>query len=320
MSVENRKKALSLVQKVPDNPSKIAVVGLAGVGKTCLLKTLFHEFDEIDIIEPTHNIERSMTEFLVHPLSIWDFGGQLKYTRNYLSSPHKYFHQISQLFFIVDVQNTDKIQEAIDYFNLVVSRVNLCNPNTHITIIYNKFDPIFPDPLVLSSNLEKFKIQALMILKSFGFGYQAFRTSFYAPMLVMTAFSKSMLENPAIYDEISSSLAKFANIHKIDGAIVFTPQGFGLGYYISEKLKKIELRELFIKFFTKIEQMYDLMPMIQLDFQGMRIYSARFFIITQSRKIPIFFGFIYQNSLPDKESIANFIKTLKRKIRKIQFN
>lgn len=312
--MENYQIVREIARDLDDEPQKIAVVGLANVGKTCLLKTLFHQFDEIEILEPTHTIERSMSEFLHHPLSIWDFGGQNRYKHNYLGSPERYFLKIHQLFFVVDVQNSKTLEESIAYFQSVVEMVAKYSVQTQITVLYNKFDPIYPEQLQLSTNLETFKKEALKILKKHAFGYQGYKTSLYTPLLVMTAFSKSMLESPEIYDNVCNKLKHFGKKHQIDAAVVFTQQGFGLGYYISEKLEEYDMRDLFIKFFTKIEQMYDIMPVIQLDFQGLRIYSSRFYFLTRGTKIPLYFGFVYKSTLPDEAQIHQFITDLKSEI------
>ncbi|UYP44349.1 hypothetical protein NEF87_000634 [Candidatus Lokiarchaeum ossiferum] len=315
----NEKKKTEIQKKaqdIPDDPKKIAVVGLMAAGKTSLLKTLFRQFDAVLNITPTRKVERSVTEFLHHKLALWDFGGQDRYTLKYLESPDLYFKKIAQLFYVVDCQNSDWIEKSLTYFKNVVEAVKKFSPDANITILYNKIDPDFPNQDIIEKNMSQFKEQAHKILNCKGFGYQAYRTSKDVPVWVITAFSKSMLDNPQIFDEISSQLGVFSETHDLDAAIVFTPEGFGLGYHISPKFNAIEIRDLFIKFFTKFEQMYNIMPVINLQFEGLNIYSTRFYLDEVSSKLPLYFGLIYKKEL-QLESISTFIRVLKQKTTEI---
>lgn len=313
----NEKKKAELQKKaldVPDDPKKIAIVGLMAAGKTSLLKTLFRQFDAVLNITPTRKVERSVTEFLHHKLALWDFGGQDRYTLKYLESPELYFKKIAQLFYVVDVQNSDWIEKSLTYFTNVVNAVHTYSPEANITILFNKIDPDISDQEIIEKNMAHFREHARKILNSKGFGYQGYRTSKDVPVWVITAFSKSMLDNPQIFDEISSQLGDFSNIHDLDAAIVFTPEGFGLGYHISPKYNTIEIRDLFIKFFTKFEQMYNIMPVINLQFEGLNIYSTRFYLGESNSKLPIFLGFIFMKDIPLEDSVSDLLISLKQKI------
>jgi len=300
-----------VAQDVPDAPRKIAVVGLTDAGKTSLLKILFHNFDAVESLTATRQIERSVAEFLHHPLKIWDFGGQEKYREGYLQSPEIYFQRIAQLFYVVDVQNTEKIAQTVQYFEKIVSNIRTYSPSAHITILYNKFDPNYPLANQMEQNQHEFKTNAMDILTKQGFGYQAYKTSIFVPVWIMTAFSKSMLENPAIYDKISQKLKEFSNTHDLQASLVFTQNGFGLGYHFAESLKSVDIRDLFIKFFTKFEQMYNIMPTICLKFDGLNLFSTRFFLNATNRTLPIYFGFLFNNSAPNDEIVAGFLSDLR---------
>jgi GTPase SAR1 family protein len=304
-------------KNVPDDPKKFAIVGLSAAGKTCLLKTLFRQFDAIENLNPTRRVERSMTEFLHHKLSIWDYGGQKRYTENYLAKPELFFKKIAQLFYVVDCQNKNTILESISYFKKVVDALKKYSIEAQITILYNKFDPAFEDQALLLENMTIFKEKAINFLNTQGFGYQGYQTSKDVPVWVMTAFSKSMLDNPEIVDSISKQLQDFSEFHELDAAVIFTSHGFGLGYHFSEELKTIEIRDLFIKFFTKFEQMYNLMPIIDLQFQGIKIFSTRFFLDSKNKLFPVFLGFIYKNIAPNSELVEEIMDSIRLRIKEI---
>ena len=315
---ENLDEIKKKAQDVPDDPKKIAVVGLMAAGKTSLLKTLFRHFEAAGSTTPTRKVERSITEFLHHKLALWDFGGQDRYTFKYLESPELYFKKIAQLFYVVDCQNSEWFEKSLDYFTKVVSAIHTNSPDANITILFNKIDPDYPDQEKLEQNMSFFRERVRSILNEKGFGYQGYPTSKDVPVWVITAFSKSMLDSPQIFDEISSQLREFSGTHELDAAICFTPEGFGLGHHISPDYKAIEIRDLFIKFFTKFEKMYTIMPIISLQFKGLNIYSTRFYLDEQSSKLPVFLGFIYKKDLPLEESVFKLLKSLREKISTIK--
>lgn len=312
-----QKKWSEIATEIPDQPLKISVVGLTNGGKTSLLKTLFHKFEEVENLSATRQIERSISEFLHHPLIMWDFGGQDRYCAQYLKKPELYFKRIAQLFYVIDCQDQEKLAKNLQYFEQIVQVLHQYSPDSNITLLYNKYDPEHSNLEKLDDFIQIFKDKAIPILTKHGFGYQAYKTSILVPLWIMTAFSKSMLDNPKIYDEISRSLQHFATSHDLDAAIVFTKEGFGLGYYFSDDVKVVDIRDIFIKFFTKFEQMYNLMPVIDLNFADLNIYSTRIFLKPQTEEFPLFFGVIYKNKSPISQEIDEFIYGLRVKLEEI---
>jgi len=48
---------------------------------------------------------------------LWDFGGQIDHREEYLKEPEKYFFGINLVIYVIDIQDTERYDESIEYFN-----------------------------------------------------------------------------------------------------------------------------------------------------------------------------------------------------------
>ena len=110
-------------KKLDKKTQKVIVVGLDNAGKTAILKKFGGKLGigEIASLKPTKGVQREIIEGENLDLLIWDFGGQEQYRDKYLTNPDKYFLEVDLLLYVIDVQETDKFEESLDYFNKILN-------------------------------------------------------------------------------------------------------------------------------------------------------------------------------------------------------
>ena len=121
----------------PKELQKIAVFGLGNAGKTSLVKVLLHEFESFGTLLPTKGVDRTQIPFFGREIYIWDFGGQEQYQEQYLNRAFAYFENIKYLFYVVDVQDIEKMQENIQYFEEILRKHDRIQSGRQII-------PVFP--------------------------------------------------------------------------------------------------------------------------------------------------------------------------------
>ena len=99
-------------------------------------------------LSPTKGVERQeiITSDLV--LLIWDFGGQQEYRDKYLEEPNKYFLKIDLIIYVIDLQDPEKYNESINYFEKIIDILEKLEESPYILIFIHKF--ISPDYLEIS--------------------------------------------------------------------------------------------------------------------------------------------------------------------------
>jgi GTPase SAR1 family protein len=128
----------------PPRP-KIAIVGLEKAGKTSVKKAFFEKWplEMIQKIRPTLGIEtlNKKIDYLGQQFMIMDYGGQLTFRKQYLSSSMKW-KGISILIFIIDVQKEDTFEEAAEYLENVWKLALEANTKPpRLSVFFHKFDP-----------------------------------------------------------------------------------------------------------------------------------------------------------------------------------
>lgn len=120
---------------------KIVIAGLDNAGKTAIYNHTFlnKSAEELDYIAPTRGVARYTHEFGDDTLVIWELGGQEQYRVQHLSN-RDVFLGIHMLIFVIDVQDTERYKEAIDYFVKILHFVKDENVKPKIFTFFHKFD------------------------------------------------------------------------------------------------------------------------------------------------------------------------------------
>ncbi len=126
----------------PASEKKVILAGLDNAGKTSLLSVLQNKYSVIKNLLPTRGLSRETLEFFGMTLTAWDLGGQVAYREKlYFQKPELFFSDADLILFVVDIQDTKRYDDALDYFESIVKAVTKLEENPLFLITFNKFDP-----------------------------------------------------------------------------------------------------------------------------------------------------------------------------------
>jgi len=138
-------KICSLVVNYSQQPSaekKIILAGLDNAGKTSLLSVLQNKYSVIKNLLPTRGLSRETLEFFGMTLTAWDLGGQIAYREKlYFQKPELFFSDADLIIFVLDIQDTKRYDDALDYLESILKAVTKLEENPLFLITFNKFDP-----------------------------------------------------------------------------------------------------------------------------------------------------------------------------------
>ena len=154
------------------SPQKIGIFGLDNAGKTTIVRVVQGEknLDTLANLQPTSSVQ---IENLLSPSAewvIWDFGGQDAFREEYLTRPDKYFDGLNLLVFVIDIQDIDRVETALDYFSqcLDYGRQYAPEGENKVLVLLHKVDPDIAENLRVKANLQFLRDQVVLLAKKHG--------------------------------------------------------------------------------------------------------------------------------------------------------
>ncbi len=137
---------------------KVSLVGLSGCGKTSIYSTTLGGMtpSEVKHLGPTVMYEVKSHNYLGLQISLWDFGGQSEYRKNYLETP-KLLANTNLLIFVLDLHHPEDYEKANQYFTDVYESIKESGGVPAVFIFYHKFDTEEYPEDKLNENLTKAK-------------------------------------------------------------------------------------------------------------------------------------------------------------------
>ena len=173
---------------------KVLVSGLDEAGKTSLLSKFGGRLGISDMISthPTKGVVRMKFGSTNLNLFIWDLGGQEEYRERYLSNPEQYFVQLDLLLYVIDVQDPERFDESLEYFDKILDSIIMLEENPYILVFLHKVDPeLKNDPkILLNIELLKDNINEFLKSKVFNFDIEMYLTSIYSLISREPQFAK----------------------------------------------------------------------------------------------------------------------------------
>ncbi|MHA1266998.1 MAG: ADP-ribosylation factor-like protein [Candidatus Helarchaeota archaeon] len=196
---------------------KVIFVGLDNSGKTSILYTLEGKFTKIASIRPTIRFTRTNFTILGLPIKIWDMGGQEQYRSEYLDQ-YQFFEGTDLLFYVIDIQDTNRFTDSVEYFLNILEVFERLNPLQYppIIIFLHKADPYMVDLPDIQQKIRTLKSLFSDLAKSVDLTF--FETSIYLKESLGQAFICGVLKilpKGAILQEV---LADF--MRKTDSAAI----------------------------------------------------------------------------------------------------
>jgi small GTP-binding protein len=187
-SVKEEKEGLETTKQ------KVLCVGLDEAGKTSLLSKFGGRLGIGNLIDthPTKGVVRMKFGSENLSLYIWDLGGQEEYRERYLNNPEQYFVELDLLIFVIDVQQPERFDESLKYFEKIMESITLLEENPYVLIFLHKYDPdLKNDPkILLNIELVKDNLNELIKSKDINFEIEIYLTSIYSLISREPQFAK----------------------------------------------------------------------------------------------------------------------------------
>ncbi len=280
-----------------DEIVKIPVFGIQNAGKTSLIRTMQQEFSAITKLKPTKGIERKKLNLLGKRLQIWDLGGQAKYRDQYLERKAEIvFSDIDQALYVIDIQDQDSFEDSINYFKEVRNRISDFSPEAKIHILIHKFDPGMEQDANNMKMLEVLKQKFTEIAAPMKI--ILYHTTIFNPISIIHAFSKPILGNSTLYDNLGILFDDFCNKNQstqiLDFIIIFSEDLVEIASYFKPGFEQIKLRDVAHQLFQKFNKKTMTLKEIKFQTDFTMVEMKQF--NSNNRRFYFTFGYGVENS------------------------
>jgi GTPase SAR1 family protein len=216
---------------------KVLLTGLDKAGKSSFLLGIRRRYSEIIKSLPTKGIERSEENIFEEQnslISLWDLGGQKKYRERFLEQSKFYLYNVDLLFFFIDIQDLERINEALDLFRRITSLLIELDEFPPIVVCLNKFDPDLKGSKGIFKNLE---IIANEVDKnSDRFLIKIFQTSIFDHWSLISAYSYGLSQLSPNRELFRNQLKIFARKTNAEAILLLNENGIILSNFAEDEI------------------------------------------------------------------------------------
>ncbi len=298
--------------------SKIIMVGLDNAGKTSILEASQNEFVVSDTILPTKGTHINEINILGFPIFSWDLGGQEEYRDNYLNRRDTYFSDLDLMYYVIDIQDQERFDEAINYLQKILSKLIEFNENPKIMIVLNKVDQEFQKLEKWKENFSSITSKVNRIKKKFEhFSIDTCETSIYQKNSLVKMFGKGLKKISETTNIIENMLNKFTIDLKAKSSMILSKQGMIFGEFNNSTQERNILKNSALSI-QSLCNFYDSIDMEQeqtLTFNLIvnKLIIKREILFTYSiLKIPVYLWILLGKDYSDnfKEKLIHFKKQI----------
>ena len=223
---------------------KILMTGLDRAGKTSFLHAVKQRYSEIIKTLPTKGIARTEEKIFEEQnskISLWDLGGQKKYRDKFIEQRKVYLYNVDLLFYFIDIQDSERLAEAIGLFGTVINSLIELEEFPPIVICLNKFDPDIKNAKDIKKNIKTVNEKIKEISERFF--VKIFQTSIFDHWSLVSAYSFGLSQLSPNRELFENQLKQFAKKISSDAILLLNENGIILSNFskpgISEKVFEI---------------------------------------------------------------------------------
>ncbi|GAB4326973.1 MAG: hypothetical protein Kow0069_33720 [Promethearchaeota archaeon] len=165
----------------PGGDLKVAVVGLDNAGKTTVIDLIAGKsLQDAVNQDPTPMVNQVNVPSEKMNFVVWDFGGQIQHRQAYLDNPEDYFVGLDLAILVIDVQDPDRYDEALDYFTRLIEIVKYLGEKPYFLCMLHKADPELADDPELQIHLQYLRGRMEELLETTGCGWEIVKSSIYS--------------------------------------------------------------------------------------------------------------------------------------------
>ncbi|MFX1503003.1 MAG: ADP-ribosylation factor-like protein, partial [Promethearchaeota archaeon] len=221
----------------PRRSIKILLTGLDKAGKTSFLYGIRRKYSEIIKSLPTKGVERTEENIFEEQNSqimIWDLGGQKAYREKYIEQSKINLYNIDLMFFFIDIQDVDRIDEALGLFRDILNSLIEIDEYPPIIVCLNKFDPDLKGSKEIFKSLEVIADQIKE--NSERFFIKIFQTSIFDHWSLISAYSFGLSQLSPNRELFRNQLKKFAKKTNSDTILLLNENGIILSSFTKNDL------------------------------------------------------------------------------------
>ena len=245
---------------------KVLLTGLDKAGKSSFLMGIRRRYSEIIKALPTRGVERSEENIFEEQnsvISLWDLGGQKQYREKFFEQSKLYLYNVDLIFFFVDIQDVERIEEALELFKNITNSLIDLDEFPPIVVCLNKFDPDLKGSKEIFKNLE---IIADEIEKNSGrFIIKIFQTSIFNHWSLITAYSFGLSQLSPNRELFRNQLKKFAKKTNSDAILLLNENGIILSNYSKDEVSE-RVFEISAPHFQELYKTFKEFKILQQDF------------------------------------------------------
>lgn len=216
---------------------KILYSGLDNAGKTSFLLGVKKKYSEIVKALPTRGVERTEEKLFQEQnsqISIWDLGGQKQYRQKYLEQSKLYLYNVDLLFFVIDVQDSGRINESLDLFKKIIDSLKELDEFPPIVVCLHKCDPDIKNSETTKKNVQKVVDEIKRI--SHNFFIKVFQTSVFDHWSLISAYSYGLSQLSPNRELFRNQLKSFAEKTNSDALLLLNENGIILSNYSKDEI------------------------------------------------------------------------------------
>jgi small GTP-binding protein len=294
---------------------KIAICGLANAGKTTLIRTLQHKYHIGESLTPTRGVERNQITLFGQAASIWDFGGQVQYQKQYLANPDRYFSDLGFLFYVIDIQDSAHFADSLEYFEKIYHHAQSLNNELIIVVLLHKNDPPIADQPTTLKTIDSLKKEVKNLIQDSEYAF--FNTTVYDPLSILDAFSRPIIGDKPIYNAISVLLANFSLAHSIEYMNLMIDDLFEVGSF-RLRTSKTNFMEASLKFYQQFASLEMDQKLRKYEFEGYLFMIVKGRIGNYNYALNLAHKSTNVNDVPRESEIAKMLSNIEEAFRKYQ--
>ncbi len=245
---------------------KIILSGLDKAGKSSFLLGIRRRYSEIIKSLPTKGVERTEENLFEEQNSqilIWDIGGQIKYRDRFLEESKMYLYNVDLVFFFIDIQDIERIGEALNFFRRITAKLVELNEYPPIIVCLTKFDPdlqgskeIFKNLEIIADEVEK---------RSDKFLTKIFQTSIFDHWSLVTAYSYGLSRLSPNRELFRNQLEQFAKKTNSDAVLLLNENGIILSNFSKSEISE-RVFEISAPYFKNLYNTFREFKLLEQDF------------------------------------------------------
>ncbi len=221
---------------------KIVFAGLNNAGKTAIIHTLTK-------CEPTAKNQQvpTETESTEGPLreevtlfgwmraELYDLGGKEQYRTKYLEGDGEIFSQTDLLIFVIDFQDYERYNEALGYFESILSLYNKAGETPYTTVFLHKSDSEGSVSQEMGERIERLKKDVAKILKKNHINrYHIDDTSIFRSDKLFLSFSSALRKSISTVPVIEEILKDYGELLGSSHLMLFDNRALLIADYTSD--------------------------------------------------------------------------------------